>query len=137
MPIKSNVSNNSYTLMDSNLIVTTQGKEKNVHITLDNLTKTSERQTMVAKKARQSKKGRERKITENIVMPSWKKTTFSTCTIFFCIGETRLCQRNRKKQPKNPHPKYISIPNEKTGGVSVKRRIKKRKNRLQNKKPQG
>lgn len=28
MPIKSNIANNSYTLMDSNLIVTTQGKGK-------------------------------------------------------------------------------------------------------------
>lgn len=59
MPIKSNIANNSYTLMDSNLIVTTQGKEKNPHITLDNLTKTSDQQPVVAKKTRHGEKGRE------------------------------------------------------------------------------
>jgi len=31
MPIKSNISHNSYTLMDSNLIVTTQGRKKAAH----------------------------------------------------------------------------------------------------------
>lgn len=67
-------------------------------------------------------------VNENIVVVSWKKTTFSTCNITFSVGKPDVCKENRKTTMKKCGPKHISIPNENIWGGSFKRRMRKEKN---------